>query len=76
MSVLNGHIPVPTATGSGGDSNVPSAFELWVSSDGQVWQVTIDTLGAFTSTAIQPRVTEDGRNRITEDNRLRITESA
>lgn len=49
-------------------------YQLWTSPDGQLWQVTIDNTGTFVTTAIQPRITEDGRQRATEDDRLRITE--
>lgn len=76
MSALNGHVPVPTDTGTGVDVNTLWSYQLWESPDGQVWTVTIDNTGAFTSTAIQPRVTEDGRLRVTEDGRLRVTEDA
>ena len=68
---LNGHRAVPTATGGGNDV---LTFQLWEDSTGQIWQVEMGTDGLFVTTAIQPRITEDGTFRSTEGGRLRITE--
>ena len=76
MTNLNGHMAVPTATGTGGfDPNHVFPFQLWEDSTGQVWLAEMGTDGIFVTTSIQPRITEDGRFRVTEGGRLRITET-